>query len=648
MSQDKPKGEIFRFEDIMREFGDKPAPQPAPVGEPADVPMNVPAEEPADTPVPEAVQETKTEKPKVIPLPKVAEQVSATSKQAPIQVEKPSVRPRRQPTPKVVKKRVREEAEPLSLFEANKQVGSGGTLRGHFVGFLGLLAVIITICHGMEVPMGGLDANAQTIPMILLAMLLLSACVALDVVKDGIFHMISGKIRLDALVSVAVAVFVIHGFGAVRQGALPFASVGILALACGLSGKSMENRSKKKIYRGMNTLRDSPSAIVVSPDVYEDAAGIHKREGDVQEVVAPMEAASLPERVLGIFGMVVIAISVAVAVAISVWRGDNVIAVWAAILGGSLPAYGLIAFWQPFWKGTCQLAKNGTVLCGWSGVAKLGKKPKPVTTEQDLFTGNQVSVNGMKVYPEFELREIVGYVHAVTQAGGGGMAAVFEALHQQQNGYEYVVNQFKRYDNGGLGAEIQADVVLVGSLGFMKLMGVRMPDGANMKQAVYCSVNGTLAGVFALAYQPSAMVKNAMHAYVRSGGPGLILATKDFILTPAAVRHFYKVPAGWMEYPTAEERAELADGNMEQGETVGLVARMNFGALLEATMVGKTIYSKSMIGLVISMVWGVSGLLLTCVVAAMGAHSVASPFNLTVFALLWSFTAWVLTAFQRK
>ena len=73
-----------------------------------------------------------------------------------------------------------------------------------------------------------------------------------------------------------------------------------------------------------------------------------------------------------------------------------------------------------------------------------------------------------------------------------------------QNGRHYRVDTFRRYEGGGLGAEIQGDVILMGSIGFMKLMKVRMPEGTRLKQAVYLSVNGDLAAVFALNYAPAA------------------------------------------------------------------------------------------------------------------------------------------------
>lgn len=641
---DQTKGQLFLFEDIMREYGNSGTTALPKIPEPK-APEAEPSAETSAPPVKKPNPALSQTQPKIIPLPDWTEQEPP----APTQDAPPAKAKReRQPPKEMPAEPVVEMPPAMTLQEANKQLRNIGTLRCRLVGFLAFIAVALTLAQGLEQPLGALNGSPQTLPMVLLGLLLLSTCLALDVVKDGFFYLISGKIRLDILLSVAVVVFIIHGFTVVDQGALPYGAIGILGLFYGLSAKSLESRSKKRIYRGLISLRESPSAIHVSSQVLENCNGVHKMEGSIEDVVAPLEADSKPQRLLGIYGIIALALSLAAALVLTFWKGDSFLAIWAAILAGSLPAYGLVAFWKPFWKATGQLAKNGAVLCGWNGVHSLGKKPKLVTTEQDLFTGNQVSVNGMKVYPEYEVRQIIGYVYAIVKANGGGLASVFESLFQQQNGRDYTIGEFKRYDNGGLGGEIQSDVVLVGSLGFMRVMSVKMPEGANLRKAVYCSVNGELAGVFALQYIPSAMVKNALHTYVRSGGAGLILATRDFILTPGAIGQLYKVPPGWMEYPPAQARADLADSQLEPGTTAGLMARSGFGTLVETAMAGQVAYSRTMIILSLSLIWGVCGLLLTSAVSFLGAYSVASPFNLTVFSLLWIFAAWALSLFQRK
>ena len=56
-----------------------------------------------------------------------------------------------------------------------------------------------------------------------------------------------------------------------------------------------------------------------------------------------------------------------------------------------------------------------------------------------------------------------------------------------------------------------------------------MPEGTKVKQAVYLSINGDLAGVFALNYAPASAARSSLIAAVRAKGLVPILATRDFM-----------------------------------------------------------------------------------------------------------------------
>ncbi len=129
----------------------------------------------------------------------------------------------------------------------------------------------------------------------------------------------------------------------------------------------------------------------------------------------------------------------------------------------------------------------------------------------------------------------------------------------------------------GPGAEIRGDVILMGSLGFMKLMRVHMPEGARVKQAVYLSVNGELVAVFALSYAPATNVKASLQAISHCAGLTPILATRDFMITPQFLKHRYKLSPDRIEFPTVEERARLSSPDAIQEPKQGaLLSRPSF------------------------------------------------------------------------
>ena len=47
---------------------------------------------------------------------------------------------------------------------------------------------------------------------------------------------------------------------------------------------------------------------------------------------------------------------------------------------------------------------------------------------------------------------------------------------------------------------IRNQQVLVGSAAFMGLMEITLPQGLHVKNAVFCAIDGELAGIFALNY----------------------------------------------------------------------------------------------------------------------------------------------------
>ena len=123
----------------------------------------------------------------------------------------------------------------------------------------------------------------------------------------------------------------------------------------------------------------------------------------------------------------------------------------------------------------------------------------------------------------------------------------------------YTADSFRQYEGGGLGAEIRGDVVLLGSLPFMRLMGVHVPEGTRVQSAVYISVNKELVGVFALTYAPAATCRAGLQSVLRSPGLTPVLATRDFMITPALVKRRYKISADRLEFPVVAERARLSD-----------------------------------------------------------------------------------------
>ena len=211
------------------------------------------------------------------------------------------------------------------------------------------------------------------------------------------------------------------------------------------------------------------------------------------------------------------------------------------------------------------------------------------------------------------------------------------------------VDTFRRYEGGGLGAEIQGDVILMGSIGFMKLMKVRMPEGTRLKQAVYLSVNGDLAAVFALNYAPAAGIRSGLNAAVHASGLLPLLATRDFMITPQFLKLRYKIASERVEFPTVEERAQLSEPNAGLGGTQGaLLARDSFEGFLAAVSGARAMRGAAIGSIAIAVMGGAMGMLVLTFLTFLGATLSASCWNLFLYTLLWLAPGILITSLSSR
>ena len=269
--------------------------------------------------------------------------------------------------------------------------------------------------------------------------------------------------------------------------------------------------------------------------------------------------------------------------------------------------------------------------------------------DADLFPPQNVTLNGMKIYSDRSVSQIIGFANAVVQTAGSGLAPLFEEIMHNQNGRHYGVDTFRRYEGGGLGAEIRGDVILMGSLGFMKLMRVHMPEGARVKQAVYLSVNGELAAVFALSYAPATNVKASLQAISHCAGLTPILATRDFMITPQFLKHRYKLSPDRIEFPTVEERARLSSPDAIQEPKQGaLLSRPSFACFSMAVAGARAARSAAIAAIAVAFTASVMGLLVLFFLTFIGSTLAVSSWNLLLYTILWLLPELLITSMAAK
>ena len=311
------------------------------------------------------------------------------------------------------------------------------------------------------------------------------------------------------------------------------------------------------------------------------------------------------------------------------------------LLLGAVPCAGLLSFSLPFSTLSKRLAEIQGALCGWYGAGVFSGRQTILLRDGDLFPSGSITSNGMKLYASQPAAKIIGYALAALETTGSPLTEVFEELLQAQFGKHFKAASQRVYD-GGIGVEIAEDVVLVGTLPFMQSMGVHMPRGTKVRLAVYVSVNGELAGIFALKYKPNRSTRLGLRAILAKPGFRVILATRDFLITPALIAVKYEVPTQRLLFPDYAQRLRYAEA--ETGNAVyqgALVAKGTFGAFASAVSAGQTLRSATLVLTVLNLFAGLFGAILCTLLLLWGADGALLPFHLVLFQNLWG----ILTAF---
>ncbi len=310
----------------------------------------------------------------------------------------------------------------------------------------------------------------------------------------------------------------------------------------------------------------------------------------------------------------------------------------SAALGGGL-AYG-----RAFHKVTRRLARSGAALAGWPGISGSRRDSRVLITDADLFpTGHIELQNSYKISREFPPERVLAYTATLIRDAGSGAAKPFLDELRRTGGLPRRAENLAFHEAGGVSAVIRGERVLVGTASFMKLMEVPVSQGLNVRGAVFCAIDGRLAGIFALNYTLPDTVFPALEMLMgEKVGP--VLATRDFNLIPAMLRQRFKLAADKMDFPTVERRRELSDPESpHSGALTALLCREGLLPFAEAVTAARRLRRATLLGSGLCCAGSALGLALCTYLASISAYTSLSPLNLLIFLLTWLAPVWLLT-----
>ena len=295
-----------------------------------------------------------------------------------------------------------------------------------------------------------------------------------------------------------------------------------------------------------------------------------------------------------------------------------------------------------------RLAHSGAALAGWPGIVGSRRADRVLITDTDLFPPGYVELNGFKVLGDFPMERVVAYTATMIRDSGSGLSKLFHDYLRTLGGLMRNSERLCCYEGGGLSATIRGDQVLVGSAAFMNLMEITLPAGLNVKSAVFCAINGELAGIFALSYNlPDTVFPSIEELMGEKVGP--VLATRDFNLIPAMLQQRFKLAADKMDFPPVERRRELSDPDQPHSQRLtAVLCREGLFPFAEAVTGAKRLRWATRLGAVICCVSSVLGLVLTSYLVSMAAFGSLSPLNLLIYMVTWLAPVWFLSGWVHR
>ncbi|GEM_PF-1389506 len=474
----------------------------------------------------------------------------------------------------------------------------------------------------------------------LIALLIFCMLIALDLFAAGVMRLLTFRPTLYSLVALSALSTLLHAFSIILfpewGGYLPFTSLSCALIFFTLLSAAQKKSALRRSYKAQ-TLSSEP----VTLKLQKNASGktcAFRVSGDPAETYG--KALHLPdpvERFCSFYVPCAVIASVVFAVLATFGQHRPELFLWAlsGILTVSAPWGLLIAYSAPAKAIAKKLLSFGAGLSGFPAAREISSCRSVVLTDTDLFPLQTVSLNGVKVFSPHTAEKVLYYTGSIIVRSEMGLKKVFLDLMHEKYITPCEPDDLKFFESGGIEATVNGDHVLVGTPMFLLRMGVRLSEGVKAKNGVFVSVNGSLAGIFALKYEAQAQVQSAFRL-LRRLKVTPIVAVRDFNLTPAMLENKFRLKSQWIDYPEMNDRLAFSDpydGGAE--ETPAILSRDGIVPLSECISLGRRLHRAARANIAVGASGGIFGMLLMFYLSFHAAVSSATPYNTVFYLLLW-------------
>ena len=461
---------------------------------------------------------------------------------------------------------------------------------------------------------------------------------------DGISDLFHGKFSLNTLLTVTFLACCGDSVFCLTELRVPVCAAFTLEVAAAL----WASYHRRVTEMGqMDTLRKATrlNSLVHGEEFLEDRPAILKGMGQVEDFMDHYQKIPAPERVQNFYAFLALVLAIAVAVLTGILNGLSMgVQIFSTTLLVAVPASFFIAVTRPAAVLERRLHAMGTVLCGWDGVKQLCRKCVYPLYDGDIFPAGAAKLNGVKFYGTRNPEQISAFATALMRLNGGDLNPIFEELLISRNGARYEVENVHHYGNGGIGGEIEGEPVLMGSLEFLKDMGVEIPDGVMVKQAVYVSVDGDLCGLFAINYNRMKNATMGLVSLCANRRVKTVMLAEDFMLTGSFMKEKFGVNTRRMIFPDREQRTELAAKTPEEGAPVmALTTQAGLGPAAYAVSGANALRKTCKLGVCVHVLGGLLGVLIMLALCIQGSAHLLSPIRVLLYQLVWLVPGLIIT-----
>ena len=522
---------------------------------------------------------------------------------------------------------------------AKYYAGSVSSLRLRFRLAAFMSVILCWISFGLPC-VGALGSDLKTTSLVCLALELTIVMLGLDIFTTGIMSLVRNRPGLWTMVSfscIAAALDAVVSYAVGTAGwGLPFCGAAGLSMTFALWGALLTAKGLRLSVKAKE-LAEDPFCVSAETGVLEQGAALVKYKRSTEGWLRRCEEPDAAENLFSTLAPWLIAASLLLsAVAVAITKNwTSFFRILAAISASAAPFAAFLSCAMPYAMMARRIFRSGAAVAGWPGIRDVGRAQRLVVTDTDLFPSDAVSIESIRILDGMKPQRVISAAGSLVSASGSGLAPAFVELMRKNGCSMLRVEDFCCHEGGGLTSLIEGIEVICGSAGFMRLMGIVIPQKLASRSSVFIAMNGILTGIFNIKYEPQGTVRAALAGLLHSRRDPLF-AVRDFLVTPLMLRQKYRLPTDGFDFPPFARRYEVSGAEPgEDSQLSALLSREGLGSFVEVADCGRHAYLASALGAALSVVCAVVGIVLFFVMIVTGGAGTVSVSNVMTYMFLW-------------